>query len=93
MEETVDAVSAVRLYDTAVLALGVLLNDRAVVTEEGAGLDERNGLLETLARGFDNTDIIGVLHGRFTNIVGLVEVAMIATMIQGDVDVEDIAID
>lgn len=92
MEQTVNTVSAICLYDTAILAPGMLLDNRAIVAEESAGLDECNGLFETFAGGFDDADIVWILSGGITNIVGLIEVAMVTAMVEGNVDVENIAI-
>ena len=91
VEALVDAVAAVGLDDAAVVALGDLLDRVAVVAEERAGLDKLDRLGEAVARGLDDAHGVRVLVG-FADVVGLVQVAVEAAVVEGDVDVEDVAV-
>lgn len=92
MKEGVDPVSAICLDHAAVLAFGMLLNDVAVLAEERAGLDDFDGLFETLAGCFDDADRVGVGECFGADVVGFVEVAVVATVVEGYVDVDDVAV-
>lgn len=91
VEALVDAVATVGLDDAAVVALGDLLDRVAVVAEERAGLDELDRLGEAVAGGLDDAHGVRVLVG-FADVVGLVQVAVEAAVVEGDVDVEDVAV-
>jgi hypothetical protein len=92
VEQLVDTVSAVCPDDTALAALCVLLDNIAVLTEQRAGLDELNSLVQALSRRLRHTYCIWVRQCLVTNVVGLVEVAVEAAVVERHVDVEDIAI-
>jgi len=91
VEELVDAVAAVSLDNAAVVGFGDLLNRVAVISEEGTRLDELDRFFQTVAGGLDNAHAVGVLVG-FTDVVGLVQVAVEATVVQSDIDVENVPI-
>ena len=93
MEQAVDAVADVRLDDVALLRLGVLVDRVAEVAEEDAGLDHRDSVVQASARRFHNTHRVGVVTGFLADVVCLVEVAVVAAVVEGDVDVEDVAVD
>lgn len=92
VEQLVDAVSAVCLDDGAFLRLCVLLDYVSVLAEERAGLDHLDGLVQALSRSFHYADSIWIRQGLVANVVCLVEVAVEAAVVQGDVDVEDVAV-
>lgn len=93
VEELVDAVATVRADDTAVLLLGVLLNDIAKLPYQDARLDRLDGLFEALARGLDDSHVVRVRLCLVTNVVRLVEIGMVAFVVERDVNVENVAID
>lgn len=92
VEEGVDAVATVRLDGAAVSALGQLLDDGAVVLEGSAGLGNGNGRVQAVAGGLDNADGVGVCQGFLADIVRLVNVAVEASVVEGDVDVDNVAV-
>lgn len=92
VEQLVDAVPAVGLDDAAVLGLCVLFDDVPVFAEESAWLDQLDGLVQALSRCLDNADRVGVGEGLLADVVRLVEIAVEAAVVEGDVDVEDVAI-
>lgn len=81
VEDGVDAVADIRPNDAAVIGLCVLLDDVAKLAEEGAGLDELDGLVETLARRLNQTDDVGVCERLVADVVRLIQVAMVAFMV------------
>ena len=91
VEELVDAVAAVSLHNATVVCFGDLFDRVAVVSEEGAGLDELDRLFQAVAGGLDDAHAVGVLVG-FADVVGFVQVAVEAAVVEGDVDVEDVAV-
>lgn len=92
VEELVDAVAAVSPDNAAVLALRVLLDDVAVLAEERAWLHQLNSLFQTLSRRLRHTDGVRVRLCFVANIVCLVQIAVEAAVVEGHVDVQDIAV-
>ncbi len=93
VEELVDAVAAVGFDDGAAAGFGVFLNDATGVAEEHAWLDEFDGFGEALARGFNDADRVAGGEGGGADVVGFVEVAVEAAMVECDVEVEDVAVE
>ena len=93
MEQRVDPVPAVRTYDAAFLGLGVFLDDVAGVAEGHAGFYDRDGLVETLSCSFDYADVVSVEGGGGADIVGFIEVSVEAIVVEGYVEVEDVAVE
>lgn len=92
MEQAVNAVAHVSLDDVALLRLGVLIDRGTKVAEEDAWLDHRDGVVQAGARCLDDTHGVGVVTGFLADIVGLVEIAVVAVVVEGDINVEDIAV-
>jgi len=93
VEELVNAVATVGFDDGAVAGFGVFFDGTAGFAEEHAGLDEFDGFGEALAGGFDNPDWIAVGEGFWADVVGFVEVAVETAVAEGDVEVEDVAVE
>jgi len=93
VEYRVDAVADIGSNDAAVLGLGVGLNGIAKVAEQCARLHQLDGLIEALASRLYNTDSIGVRLGPVTNIVRLVEIPVVALVVERDVEVDDVAVE
>lgn len=83
--------SAVCFDDAAVLTFGVFFDDGARVAEGHAGFDEGDGLVEAFAGGFDDADGGRVGARERADVVGFVEVAVEAGVVEGDVEVDDVA--
>ena len=92
VEELVNTMAHICLHHLAVLRLGVFFDRVAVIAEQRPGFHERDGFVETAARGLDDAHAVGVLGGA-ADVVGFVQVAVEAAVVEGDVDVEDVAID
>lgn len=91
VEELVDTVAAVGLHDAAVGGLCNLLDGVAVVSEERSGLDELDRFLETVASGLDYAHAVGVLVC-LADVVGFVQIAVKASVVESNIDVEDVAV-
>ena len=83
--------SAVRFDDAAALALGVFFNHAAGVAEGHAWFDELDGFVEAFAGGFDDADGGRIRAGKGAHVVCFVEVAVEAVVVEGDVEVNDVA--
>lgn len=92
MEELVDAMATVGPDNTAFLALGVLLDDVAVLAEKSAWLDNLNGLVQAFTRSLGYAYCIRVCQSLVANVVCLVQVSVEAAMVQSNVDVEDVTV-
>lgn len=93
VKQLADAVAAVRADDAAVLCLGVLLDDVAKLANLDAGLDGLDGLVQALAGGLDDAHVVRVGLGAVANVVGLVEIGVVALVVEGHVNVEDVAVE
>lgn len=93
MKQAVNTVAHVCLDDVALLRLGVLIDRGAKVAEEDARLDHCDGVVQTGSRCFDDTHGVGIVTGFLADIVCLIEIAMVAVVVEGDIDVEDVAVD
>jgi hypothetical protein len=89
VEQLVDAVAAVGADDATPAGLGQRLDHVAGVAEEHARFYELNGGVEAVAGGLDDADGGGV---RRADVVGFVQVAVEAVVVQGYVDVDDVAV-
>ena len=83
--------SAVGFDDAAVSTFGVFFDYGAGVAEGHAGFDKLDSFVEAFAGGFDNTDGGGVGAGKMSDVVCFVEVAVEAVVVEGDVEVDDVA--
>lgn len=93
VEQRVDAVAAVRADDAAVPLLCNLFDNVAKLADERARLDGGDGGVEAVAGSFHNADRVRVGLGAVADVVRLVEVAVVALEEEGDVDVEDVAVE
>lgn len=93
VEQLVDAVAAVRADDTAVPLLGDLLDDVAKVADQGAGLDRSDGGVQTVASSLHHPDGVGIGLCPLANVVRLIEIAVVALVVQRNVNVQDIAVE
>ena len=83
--------SAVSFNDATVSTFGVFFDDGAGVAEGHAGFDEFDGFVEAFAGGFDDADGGGVGAGERADVVCFVEVAVETVVVEGDVEVDDVA--
>ena len=89
VEQLADAVAAVRAHDGAVRGLGDALDGAADVAVHGARPDQVRAGHEALERGLDQ---VVVLVRALADDERLVEVAVVAAVVDGDVDVDDVAL-
>ena len=93
MERAVDTMTAIRLDDRAAAGLGVFLYDVTEVFEGDAGFDDCDCLVETFPSCLDKLHKLLVGERLVADIVGFIEVAMVAFMVESDVQVEDVAVE
>ena len=93
VEDAVDAVADVGADDAAVPRLGVRLDHVAKLAEQRPGLDKLDCLVQALTRRLGDADRIGVGLGPVADVVRLIEIAVVALVVQGHVEVEDIAVE
>ena len=92
MEDAIDSMAAVRPDDGAVLCLGVLLDDVAELADEHARLDGGNRFFKALPRALHHANCVWVGLGFVPHVVCLVKVAVEALVVQGNVNVDDVAV-
>lgn len=83
--------SAVSFDDAAASTLGVFFNHAARVAEGHAWFDELDGFVEAFTGGFDDADGGRIGAGKGAYVVCFVEVAVEAVVVEGDVEVDDVA--
>lgn len=93
VEELSDAVAAVRSNYAAVFLLCNLLDNVSKLSDQDARLDGLDGLVERLTCCLHHSYAVGIGLGPVANVVCLVEIGVVSTMVQADVDVEDIAVE
>lgn len=81
MEELVDTVATVCPDDTAVLALGVLLDNVAILAEERARLDKLDSLVQAFSCCLRYAHCVWVRQSLVTDVVCLVQIAVEAAVV------------
>lgn len=92
MEKSVDTMTAVSLDRAATLRFGVLLDDVTVVAVCSSWFGDLNSLIETLSSGLYYTDGIRVGECLIPDIIGLINIAMKAFVIERYINVDDVAV-
>lgn len=93
VEELVHAVAHISLDHAAISAFCKFLNCISRIAEQHSRLNELNRLFETIASSLHNTHRVGVRLGFVADIVCFVEISVVTTMEQCNVNVDNIAID
>jgi hypothetical protein len=70
----------------------MLFNDVAYIAKQHARFDDCNRKVQALPRCFHDTNRVWVRLCLVANVVRFVEIAVVAAIVDADVDVEDIAI-
>ena len=92
VEQAVDAVTTISLDDTTVSFLDMLLDHVPIIPKKGSWLDEPDGCVQAFSGGLNHPNGIGVVPCFLADVVGLVEITVIASMIQCDIYVYDVTI-
>jgi hypothetical protein len=92
VEKPANTVSAVCPDDAALLALRVLRDDVSVFTEECTWLDDLDGLLQAFPRRLSHAHRIWVCQCLVADVKCFVQVRVETTVVDGDVDVQDVAV-
>lgn len=93
VEELSDAVATVGSNYAAVLLLCNLFNDVSKLSDQDTRLDSLDGLVKRLTCRLHYSYAVGIGLGPVANVVCFVKIGVISTMVQADVDVEDITIE
>lgn len=93
VEKLVDTVTTVRANDTAVLGLGVLLDNITEFADQSTWLNGLDGLIETFTSAFNYANVIRVSLGAIANVVRLVKIGMVPVVVQSDIDVENVTVE
>lgn len=88
----IDSVADIGPDHAAVSLFGMCLDRIAKVAEQCTGLDELDGLIETLTRSLGDADGVRVCFGAVAHIVGLVQIAMVAFVVECNIQVDNIAV-
>ena len=92
VKELVDTVATVGLHNSAIARFGVFFYRIPWVAEEHTGLHESNRLLQAFPSSLDDTHIFRVLRCLGSYVIRLVQVAVEALVIEGHIEVENIAV-
>lgn len=92
VEQLIDSMSTVRCYHTAILGLCKLFNHITGISEEHARFHNLDCLVETLPRRLHHSDGVEIRFRFVSDVVGLVQISVKSPMIEGDVDIENIAV-
>jgi hypothetical protein len=92
MEKLADSVATVSSDNAAVVLLGMLLNNVTKFSDQSAGLNGLDRLIQALSCRLNHTNSIGVGLGLVSNVISLVQIGVVSFMVQGNIDVENIAI-
>jgi len=86
-------VAAVRFNYATAFRFCVFFNNASRFAEEHTGFDDFDGFIEAFSGCFDDADGITVCKSFLSDIVGFVEVAVEATMVEADVEIDDVAVE
>ena len=92
VKQLIDTMATVCLHNRAVVGFGNFLDRVTVIPEECAWLDLFDGLVQRIAGGFHDPNVVRILSSGRADVVGLIQVAMEATVIERYVDVENVAV-
>jgi hypothetical protein len=93
MEQAVNAVATICLDDTAVFRFGMLFYHIAVVSEKRSGLDEFDSFVQTFSGSFNYSHGLWMRFRLVTHVVCFVQIAVKASVVECNIDIEDITID
>lgn len=92
VEKCVDAMSTVRLHGAAVFALRVLLNHSTIILESRAGLRNLNRFVKAFSGCLDYAHRVRIGERLVANIIGFVDVSVISTVVESNVDIDNVTI-
>lgn len=93
VEQLIDPMTTVSRHNTTIPGLRLLGDYIARLLERHARLDNFYCFVEASAGGLDHADGVRICLCFIANIVGLVEVRVEAAVVEGDVDVDNVAVD
>jgi len=92
MEKLADSVATVSSDHATVVLLGVLLDNVTKLSDQSAGLNGLDGLIQALSCRLNHTNSVGVGLGLVSNVICLVQIGVVSFVVQGNVDVENITV-
>lgn len=92
MKFRVDAVTTPSFDNGKTPGICVLFDDFSKFPNRGSGLDDCNGHVQGFPRCFNESDRIWVCFGLVTYVVGFVQIGMVSAVVDGDIQIENIAI-
>lgn len=92
VEDGVDTMADIGPDDAAAPRLGMSLNNVPKLAEQRARLDQLDSLLKAFASRLGDADRVRVSLGPVADVVSLIQIAMVAFMVQRDVEVDNITI-
>lgn len=92
VEELIHTMAAVSFYDLTVVRFRDFLDCVAEIAEECAWFNELDRFVQAVSCSFYNADVVWVLRRRFAYVVCLVEIGVEASMVERNVDVENVAV-
>lgn len=92
VEQLIYPMANICLHHAAISAVCVFFDGVAKVTEETAWFNQRDGPIKALSCCLHNTHGFGIGSGLVSDIVRLVDIAVEATVVKGDINVYNIPI-
>jgi hypothetical protein len=92
MEKLADSVATVSSDHATVVLLGVLLDNVTKLSDQSAGLNGLDGLIQALSCRLNHTNSVGVGLGLVSNVICLVQIGVVSFVVQGNIDVENITV-
>ena len=92
MKHGIDSVTTVRLDSAAISALGMLLDNVAIIFVCGPWLDCLDCLCQTLSRCLNKSYRIRIRERLVADVICFVKITMVPAVVKGHVDVDDIAV-
>lgn len=92
MEKLADSVATVSSDHATVVLLGVLLDNVTKLSDQSAGLNGLDRLIQALSCRLNHTNSVGVGLGLVSDVICLVQIGVVSFMVQGNIDVENITV-
>lgn len=92
VEKLADSMATVSSDNAAVVLLGVLLNNVTEFSDQSAGLNGLDRLIQALSCRLNHTNSVGIGLGLVSNVIRLVQIGVVPFVVQGNVDVENVTV-
>lgn len=92
MEVGVDAMTAPSGHYAASSFVGHFLDDLAKLPDGRSRFDNFDGSVQALTRRLDEAHVIRIIFGLVANIVRLVQICMVALVVDRNIEIDDVAV-